>query len=320
MTTTPDTQPTCVETVWLRDLDGTGSMHPCAEGDPGAVEYVPALSAASPAGGGVDAGAVTSIDVTIALREWFGGERYARDYEYLDMQMGPQMKAMLEVVFANRRERLASLSPAPTSGPEYHERKDAELKRIAARLAELSPSEGLFCDGGDYALEFRWTTDGELSTSGSEAGGEVVAWMFTHEDGSRSFVSDPDTKRIWSETMKRDLVPLLATPAPSPAGGVREALELARKVIAGRPERSLADNLALHRINVALASPATAARGGTEMSKAERDGFQSKLHWLRAYRSETGSPLKQAMDAYERNEPFGRSALASPDAKSEDTP
>lgn len=28
--------------VWLRDVDGTGSMHVCAKGDPGAVEYVPA--------------------------------------------------------------------------------------------------------------------------------------------------------------------------------------------------------------------------------------------------------------------------------------
>jgi hypothetical protein len=29
------------EVVFLRDIDGTGSMHPCAEGDSGAVEYVP---------------------------------------------------------------------------------------------------------------------------------------------------------------------------------------------------------------------------------------------------------------------------------------
>ena len=27
--------------VYLRDLDGTGSMHVCAKGDPGAVEYIP---------------------------------------------------------------------------------------------------------------------------------------------------------------------------------------------------------------------------------------------------------------------------------------
>lgn len=31
--------------IWLRDVDGTGSMHPCAKGDPGAIEYVPAIAA-----------------------------------------------------------------------------------------------------------------------------------------------------------------------------------------------------------------------------------------------------------------------------------
>lgn len=28
-----------MSSVWLRDIDGTGSMHVCAKGDPGAVEY-----------------------------------------------------------------------------------------------------------------------------------------------------------------------------------------------------------------------------------------------------------------------------------------
>lgn len=28
--------------VWLRCVDGTGSMHPCSKGDPGALAYVPA--------------------------------------------------------------------------------------------------------------------------------------------------------------------------------------------------------------------------------------------------------------------------------------
>lgn len=26
--------------AWLRDLDGTGSLHPCREGDPGAMMFV----------------------------------------------------------------------------------------------------------------------------------------------------------------------------------------------------------------------------------------------------------------------------------------
>lgn len=37
---------------------------------------------------------------------------------------------------------------------------------------------------------------------------EPVAWMWTHEDGTRSFVADEDTKRIWVDTMKRELVPV----------------------------------------------------------------------------------------------------------------
>lgn len=28
------------ERIWSIDLDGTGSMHPCLRGDPGAVEYI----------------------------------------------------------------------------------------------------------------------------------------------------------------------------------------------------------------------------------------------------------------------------------------
>lgn len=27
--------------VFLRDVDGTGSLHPCLKGDPGAIAYVP---------------------------------------------------------------------------------------------------------------------------------------------------------------------------------------------------------------------------------------------------------------------------------------
>lgn len=29
------------DVVYLRDLDGTGSMHPCSKGDPGAIAYYP---------------------------------------------------------------------------------------------------------------------------------------------------------------------------------------------------------------------------------------------------------------------------------------
>lgn len=40
MQTNPESA--AVEAVaWLRDIDGTGSLHPCAKGDPGAIEFYP---------------------------------------------------------------------------------------------------------------------------------------------------------------------------------------------------------------------------------------------------------------------------------------
>lgn len=69
----------------------------------------------------VGAPRVTDAMVTIMLREWFGGERYARDYEYLDMQQGPRMRAALE----------AALSTEPTA------------ERIArAALASIGEQKG----------------------------------------------------------------------------------------------------------------------------------------------------------------------------------
>jgi hypothetical protein len=44
---TPTAAPAVSGAAYLRDLDGTGSMHVCAKGDPGAVEYTPT---AAPAG------------------------------------------------------------------------------------------------------------------------------------------------------------------------------------------------------------------------------------------------------------------------------
>lgn len=38
--TTGESAPTPPQRIWMRDLDGTGSMHPCRSEDPGAVPYV----------------------------------------------------------------------------------------------------------------------------------------------------------------------------------------------------------------------------------------------------------------------------------------
>lgn len=70
---------------------------------------------------------------------------------------------------------------------------------------------------------------------------------------------------VWTlDRALNNLDAALASPAATSAetqggDGVREALEFARKVIAGRPEKSLADNFALHRIDAALAQSTSAA-------------------------------------------------------------
>jgi hypothetical protein len=33
------------DSIWAADLDGTGSMHICSDGDPGCVEYIPRTEA-----------------------------------------------------------------------------------------------------------------------------------------------------------------------------------------------------------------------------------------------------------------------------------
>lgn len=34
--------PNYAPVIFMRDVDGTGSLHPCSKGDPGAMAYVPA--------------------------------------------------------------------------------------------------------------------------------------------------------------------------------------------------------------------------------------------------------------------------------------
>lgn len=46
---------------------------------------------------------------------------------------------------------------------------------------------------------------------------EPAAWAFEHEDGSVSLTSDPDTLRIWRDTMKRSVRALVYASPPSAA-------------------------------------------------------------------------------------------------------
>lgn len=38
--------PNYASVIYMRDVDGTGSLHPCSKGDPGALAYVPAETSA----------------------------------------------------------------------------------------------------------------------------------------------------------------------------------------------------------------------------------------------------------------------------------
>ena len=79
--------------------------------------------------------ATTKIDV---LREWFGGERYARDYEFIDASFGAQAEAVAR--FCARVEaavRAAALEEAMECANMY----DGPVARsIADDIENLSPS------------------------------------------------------------------------------------------------------------------------------------------------------------------------------------
>jgi hypothetical protein len=107
----------------------------------------------------------TGADVEAAFRD---GLNAAAEYLLACDDYGDRLKA--EEI--RKLQPPASLTPSES---DYYARKDAELKQIAARLAELSPSEGLLCDGGTYVLEFRWTTDGELPTPPTRPSFDIIA-------------------------------------------------------------------------------------------------------------------------------------------------
>ena len=46
--------------------------------------------------------------------------------------------------------------------------------------------------------------------------------------------------------------------------------------------------------------------------KCRREGFDSKVEWVREYRARTGAPLRLALEAYEANQPLPPAPKASP--------
>jgi hypothetical protein len=83
-----------------------------------------------------------------------------------------------------------------------------------------------------------------------------VAWMWTREDGTQSFVSDPDTKRIWEETMKRVLVPVYTRPSPSAVEvkAVAQAMADRRLELINEPLARIWEELAKTAIRSCIAS------------------------------------------------------------------
>ena len=84
-------------------------------------------------------------------------------------------------------EAIAALaaSPAATRG----ESQEAEIQKIAMRLAELHPSEGLLFEGGDYEIELRWLKD-EPTLAPESARGEAVAWRDVLAERRRQIVAE----------------------------------------------------------------------------------------------------------------------------------
>lgn len=88
---------------------------------------------------------INKIDI---LREWFGGERYARDYEYLDANFGAQAQSVVDYLV-----RLSTPPAAPVSGEawcrafdawikasRHGTKEDADKAAVAALSAALSAS------------------------------------------------------------------------------------------------------------------------------------------------------------------------------------
>lgn len=102
---------------------------------------------------------------------------------------------------------LAAQSAAPA---------DREL-RTGAHLLQTARSLG-WVDDGEGALEFMLRRTREVAIEDCrESVGEPVAWLCEY-DGHTDATTDPDTVRIWAETLHRAITPLFRTPSGSPVG------------------------------------------------------------------------------------------------------
>ena len=176
--------------------------------------------------------------------------------------------------------------------------------------------------GGDVARELRTASFAVLEQLTNEFG-----WM-PDASASEPVSDDPDCGITWGRLHKlRDAIEAFDA-ALSPSTSAAEPVargepdgwqwrmwngpaEQMSDWMEGRRQFSdaVAKSLRYEERPLYATPPAPAAVDG--QTKAERDGYQSKLHWLRAYRAKTGAPLNRAMAAYDQDEPFGRACIAT---------
>lgn len=136
------------QVVWLRDLDGTGSMHPAAKGDPGAVMYVPA-SALRSSGEAV---------ATVCLV----GERYAH---------GNMVEVQLQLASAD--------SPAPKIGDRYylHPATPASAWRPIAEAPRDGTRVLLHVEGVDRPVLGQWDGSEWVTLDANDwSGRNLLSW------------------------------------------------------------------------------------------------------------------------------------------------
>jgi hypothetical protein len=123
--------------VWLRDLDGTGSLHVCAEGDPGAIEFVEALTRQAQVGDEV--------------------HLYLGDKTRCGKWLNPDIERTVAVYDCNCRPCLEAYA-AEVEGDSDNPERVVAANRIYAQAATLPPSQV-----SDAVVELRQAIEQRLS-------------------------------------------------------------------------------------------------------------------------------------------------------------
>ena len=179
-------------------------------------------------------GEVTEAEVLIALREYVGGERYARDYEYCNAQLAPKMRKALRAALAARRTKvmpkLRDATPISISYTNW--RGETSVRRIVP-LAAPHYGDSDYHSGTQWLLrafdvgkqeerEFALSgfADARACVEAHNAGVEERLQCITCGNSSLPYSSGRQTK---CPTCKGE--PLYATPQPAADAWVRTAFD-----------------------------------------------------------------------------------------------